>query len=209
MDSITRIAAGIVAKADRQHPADALLRTELKAAKGLSRGDARRVSKEVFAYFRWLGWMEPRKVLEHQIQDAVELNDAFQRNPGSIPETELIRAVPEWTESVMEISIDWLKSLQVEPRLWLRARPGQGMSLAERLGSTHGGGGALVDSLIYEGEEDLYRTPEFQGGEFELQDVSSQIVGLVCDPKPGCSWWDACAGEGGKMLHLCDLLTFA
>jgi len=29
---------------------------------------------------------------------------------------------------------------------------------------------------------------------------------LLCDPQPGQSWWDACAGEGGKTLHLADLM---
>jgi 16S rRNA (cytosine967-C5)-methyltransferase len=31
-------------------------------------------------------------------------------------------------------------------------------------------------------------------------------VALACDPKPGQTWWDACAGEGGKALHLADLM---
>jgi len=31
-------------------------------------------------------------------------------------------------------------------------------------------------------------------------------VGLLCHPQPGETWWDACAGEGGKLLHLCDLM---
>ena len=39
-----------------------------------------------------------------------------------------------------------------------------------------------------------------------MQDVSSQAVGLICDPRPGEKWWDACAGEGGKTLHLADLM---
>jgi 16S rRNA (cytosine967-C5)-methyltransferase len=29
---------------------------------------------------------------------------------------------------------------------------------------------------------------------------------LVCNPRPGSTWWDACAGEGGKTLHLSDLM---
>jgi 16S rRNA (cytosine967-C5)-methyltransferase len=39
-----------------------------------------------------------------------------------------------------------------------------------------------------------------------LQDISSQAVGLICNPQPGETWWDACAGEGGKLLHLSDLM---
>ncbi len=59
---------------------------------------------------------------------------------------------------------------------------------------------AMKERKIYFGR------PEFHAGEFELQDISSQVVGLVCNPQPGETWWDACAGEGGKMLHLCDLM---
>jgi 16S rRNA (cytosine967-C5)-methyltransferase len=40
----------------------------------------------------------------------------------------------------------------------------------------------------------------------EVQDVASQAVGLVCDPDPGERWWDACAGAGGKALHLAGLM---
>jgi len=32
-------------------------------------------------------------------------------------------------------------------------------------------------------------------------------VGLLCAPEPGQTWWDACAGEGGKLLHLADLMA--
>src|SRR5436305_4189145 len=64
----------------------------------------------------------------------------------------------------------------------------------------------LANILRYDGEEDLFRTPEFHAGEFEIQDICSQLVGLLCAPKPGETWWDACAGEGGKTLHLSDLM---
>ncbi len=40
---------------------------------------------------------------------------------------------------------------------------------------------------------------------FETQDLSSQAVGLVCNPKPKETWLDACAGSGGKTLHLAYL----
>ena len=40
-----------------------------------------------------------------------------------------------------------------------------------------------------------------------MQDINSQVVGLVCEPRAGETWWDACAGEGGKTLHLSDLMA--
>src|SRR4029079_8707162 len=50
-------------------------------------------------------------------------------------------------------------------------------------------------------------TDQFQNGEFEIQDLASQLVGHACAPKPGETWWDVCAGEGGKTLHLADLMA--
>ncbi len=52
----------------------------------------------------------------------------------------------------------------------------------------------------------MFRTPEFHAGAFEIQDLSSQAAGLACEAKPGQTWWDACAGEGGKTLLLSDLM---
>src|SRR5258708_7714654 len=107
----------------------------------------------------------------------------------------------------MQVTPGWVKSLQTEPALWLRARLGQGTALAKKLGECWiPGAASLRDTVRYDGLEDLFRTPEFHAGEFEVQDISSQMVGLACNPQPGETWWDACAGEGGKLLHLCDLM---
>ncbi|MCF7838821.1 MAG: hypothetical protein K9N49_09350, partial [Candidatus Marinimicrobia bacterium] len=39
-----------------------------------------------------------------------------------------------------------------------------------------------------------------------IQDIASQAVGLIARPLPGQTWWDACAGGGGKSLHLAALM---
>jgi 16S rRNA (cytosine967-C5)-methyltransferase len=79
--------------------------------------------------------------------------------------------------------------------------------LAKQLGNCHpAGSGPLADSLEYGGQTDLFRTAEFKSGQFEIQDISSQLVSLMCAPVAGEKWWDACAGEGGKTLHLSDLM---
>ena len=43
-------------------------------------------------------------------------------------------------------------------------------------------------------------------GKFGIQDLSSQCVGLICAPSEGDSWWDCCAGSGGKTFHLADIM---
>jgi 16S rRNA (cytosine967-C5)-methyltransferase len=137
---------------------------------------------------------------------AMRLNQRFRDNEASVPLSELrAKAVPAWTAECMEISDDWLRSLQREPKLWLRAKRGQAEALAEKLPGAEISP-LLPDALMFAGETDLFKTPEFHAGEFEIQDIASQMVGLLCAPQPGETWWDACAGEGGKTLHLSDLM---
>jgi 16S rRNA (cytosine967-C5)-methyltransferase len=185
------------------------MRAELKGQEGLWQEERTQVSRAVFAYYRWRGWLDEGKPLREQVTRALELAERYAREPGSFPDAKLIaRAVPGWLATLMKVTGPWVRVLQTEPRLWLRARRGQGRALAEKLGDCRiFGEGTLGDTLEYHGRGDLFRTKEFHAGEFEVQDLSSQAVGLVCDPRPGETWWDACAGEGGKMLHLSDLMA--
>ena len=205
---VPALAERIIRAASREHPADGVMRVELKAQHGLSRDDGARVSKSVFAYFRWLGWLDERKPMPERIGHALDLAQRYASKPESFTDAELIaRAVPDWLPAVMTVTAAWVRALQNEPRLWLRARRGRGAALAGKLGDCSAfGAGPLADALEYRGLNDLFRTGEFHSGEFEVQDLSSQAVGLICAPRPGETWWDACAGEGGKLLHLSDLM---
>ncbi|MGL4448282.1 MAG: RsmB/NOP family class I SAM-dependent RNA methyltransferase [Shewanella sp.] len=48
----------------------------------------------------------------------------------------------------------------------------------------------------------LFRTQSFKEGLFEQQDAGSQRVAAALDAKPGMRVIDACAGAGGKTLHI-------
>jgi len=48
--------------------------------------------------------------------------------------------------------------------------------------------------------------PLGSSGQFEVQDIASQAVGVVAAPEAGSDWWDACAGAGGKALQLADAM---
>jgi 16S rRNA (cytosine967-C5)-methyltransferase len=195
------LAAKVVEQSSRERPADAVLRQQLRNAGGLSNEEAAQVSRTVFSFFRWRGWLDDSLKLESQIRSALELTAEFAMNPQSFPDADLLaRTLPAWVNDCVPISAAWLRVIQAEPTLWLRVRPGRAKSIAQVLGHTHTS--ALPDALAYAGKENLFRQPEFHAGEFEIQDVASQAVGLICGAKPGETWWDACAGEGGKLLHL-------
>jgi 16S rRNA (cytosine967-C5)-methyltransferase len=210
------LAARVIAAASRAKPADAVLRETLRTAGGLTAAESREVSGAVFAYYRWLGWLDRKRTAPEQVAQARELARLFEDAPEEFFDDESrARVVPAWTGQEIEITPAWVGAIQSEPVLWLRARRGQAGALARRLGAgamlaqaaaAETGEFTLPDAVLYDGEEDLFRTAEFQAGEFEIQDISSQAVGLLCAPKAGETWWDACAGEGGKTLHLSNLM---
>lgn len=58
------------------------------------------------------------------------------------------------------------------------------------------------DALILKERANVFMTPIFKEGFFEVQDASSQKVVPLLDVKPGMRVVDACAGAGGKTLHI-------
>ncbi len=204
---VLQIAAEVIAKSSRDNPADAVLREALKSRRVPSSRQQREISRAVFNYFRWFGWLDRAHPLSGQIKHALELAQAFKERPETFSGEKLVeRVVPDWVRGQLEVSPAWARSIQAEPKLWLRARPGQGRALVEKLGAAKLEKDLLPDAVRYKGEEDLFHRPEFHAGEFEIQDIASQAVGWLCAPQPGETWWDACAGTGGKTMHLSDLM---
>lgn len=193
-------------------PADQALRESLTQDRHFTAPAQRRaVSRAVFAYFRWWRWLEPKESLQKQLEAAGRLQARFDRDPASIKTEALAaRAVPDWLKEEMEVPVGWLRQLQREPVLWIRTRTSAGVPVAERLGdcvpASQSSCPIPPTAFQYTGLKDLYRTPQFQGGEFEIQDLASQLVGHACAPTPGETWWDTCAGQGGKTMHLADLM---
>ncbi|SHG23059.1 RsmB/NOP family class I SAM-dependent RNA methyltransferase [Flagellimonas flava] len=58
------------------------------------------------------------------------------------------------------------------------------------------------DALELPIRKNVFATEAFKEGLFEVQDASSQLVAPFLEVKPGQRVVDACAGAGGKTLHL-------
>ncbi len=58
-----------------------------------------------------------------------------------------------------------------------------------------------------EGRPRLNHIASFQEGWFEVQDAGSQSIAPYLQPQPGATVIDACAGAGGKTLHLGMLMN--
>jgi 16S rRNA (cytosine967-C5)-methyltransferase len=63
---------------------------------------------------------------------------------------------------------------------------------------------ALAYQLVK--RENIFQNKLFKDGWFEVQDAGSQQIGEFTNPAPGDLVIDACAGAGGKSLHLAALM---
>lgn len=119
---------------------------------------------------------------------------------------------PEWLDTMgrEQLGAAWEKeraALNRPPKRFLRvnglkvSRDELVQKLATEFVSTQ-----VVDSvnsaLEVTSNSALFRTNSFKEGLFEQQDAGSQRVAAALDAKPGMRVIDACAGAGGKTLHI-------
>jgi len=127
----------------------------------------------------------------------------------------LRESIPDWLDELGSRELDslWDETLSA------LNRPAQVVLRANRLKTDRA---ALQKALLEEGVEtkfignedalllvrrqNVFQSKAFKSGLFEMQDFSSQQVALMLAPEPGMRVVDACAGGGGKTLHLAALM---
>lgn len=200
-------AARVLALVSPELPADQALREQLREHRDISPAEQRDIVHAVYATFRWWRWLDSRQAWQPRVARALELQRRFDADPASVKAEALAAlAVPEWLREEMEPPADYLRQLQRPPALWIRVQDQWLKSLPRALGSCEPAPAPASHGFRFTGSRDLFKTDEFHQGLFEVQDLGSQLVGHACAPQPGETWWDACAGEGGKTLHLADLM---
>jgi 16S rRNA (cytosine967-C5)-methyltransferase len=126
-------------------------------------------------------------------------------------------SVPDWLDALgeKELGKDWdkvIRALNQRPTTVLRANslktnPKELQTLLEAENITDA---ALIvwspDAVELKFPRNVFRTEAFHKGLFEVQDASSQMVSEFLNVQPGMRVVDACAGAGGKTLHLASLM---
>ena len=134
--SVSELAERVIRAADREHPADDMLRAELRAQRQLIPG-GRRAGEQAGVLLLPLAGLARSKPVRCESKSTMlgTWPNVMQPEPQSFTDAELLaRAVPDWVATVMKPSAAWVRALQAEPRLWLRAHRGQGRAVAEKLG---------------------------------------------------------------------------
>ncbi|MDX2111944.1 MAG: RsmB/NOP family class I SAM-dependent RNA methyltransferase [Verrucomicrobiota bacterium] len=126
-------------------------------------------------------------------------------------------SVPEWLDALGEKAYGprWdalLKALNQSAPLYLRVNRHKASRdlVAGSLASEQ------IDADPVDGTEDALRVYEhaaifestaFKEGQIEIQDIGSQAVAPFVLPQPGQRILDACAGQGGKTIHLATFMN--
>ncbi len=128
-------------------------------------------------------------------------------------------SVPDWLFDLgkKEFGSEWpaiLKSLNVEPEIYLRTNTLKTNSEKlikdlkvenieiTKIKTTL----SLPDGLHLKKRSNVFSTLAFKKGDFEMQDGGSQAIAALLQPQPNLQIVDACAGSGGKSLHLAALM---
>ena len=120
--------------------------------------------------------------------------------------------LPGWIYSHLDFGPDkdFLDLQQSRPPLWLRV---QRKTVDEVTGSLRQQNieavpdSRMASALRIDCPANLPELEAYKRGWIEVQDLSSQCIGKICAPQEGECWWDACAGGGGKSLHLASLMN--
>jgi len=133
-----------------------------------------------------------------------------------VPEPRIESLAPPWLSSILHFPSGatapghlrkCLESFQARPSTFIRLSARNSARSADFLKARAPSAvpsGKIALAMEVKPASDLNFTSP--GVSFEIQDIASQCVGLLCGPSGGESWWDVCAGGGGKSLHLADLM---
>ena len=115
-------------------------------------------------------------------------------------ETELMQLNKE---AQVVLRVNTLKTTAEELRSKLTA---QGVELSTITNPSHLWGEVKKGAFVLLKRQNLYQLSEYKQGLFEIQDASSQLIAPFLHLKEGMTVIDACAGAGGKSLHIAALM---
>lgn len=145
--------------------------------------------------------------------DHLKISQLKFRNSAEKP-PELANSFPDWLHQLgqAEFGSEWSKimnALNTPAEVYLRTNTLKTNvdNLISELAGEEIKTEKVFDSCIkLTKRKNVFITQAFKKGYFEVQDGASQMVAPLLDLKPGLRVADACAGAGGKSLHLATLM---
>lgn len=201
-------------------PADALASEYMRSRKYIGAADRRFISSTVFETLRTLAICD-LVASQWALPDVVHA--CYQLRQGSV-DTSILDAAPahvrhctqEWLLQATaerwpdEAELVWSAMMQPAPvclRVNLRrATRDDVLRVLQAEGITAEAGRHAPSAIVLHDRVNVLQHGLYTSGLIDIQDEGSQLIGLACSPDSGMRVLDACAGAGGKALHLADLM---
>jgi len=210
-------------------PADAVMSEYLRARKYVGARDRRFISGLAFYTLRILSVAEAlakHKQIDDVAQAAYELcggepTDNFELNTddawlSSLPvatrvctqEWLLHETGRRWKDDAADVWQSMMHSAPVGLRVNLRRTTRDKVLKALRDENISCDAGVHASAAINVHQRiNVLQHPLYEEGFVEIQDEGSQLIALACAAQKGMHILDACAGAGGKTLHLADIIN--
>lgn len=167
------------------------------------------VYKLILAYLLWT----QTNYKKFEEFEGVKIADILHKlKKGTLPTKAIEYSIPDWLAETLEkeLGAKWekeMKAMNEQAPVVLRANTLKVSveKLVDILAEEGVNAFALrgyTDAIQLETKKNVFLTQAFKEGLFEVQDASSQRIGELLGVKEGMRVVDACAGAGGKTLHL-------
>lgn len=137
-------------------------------------------------------------------------------NREAAPSFAITQSVPDWLDALgqAELGEKWqreLPALNLTADIVIRVNTLKTSPAALRQTLAAAGWDSeplpfASDALRLMKRGNIFQQETFKNGLFEVQDAGSQLIAAYLAPAPGMRIVDACAGAGGKTLHLATLM---
>jgi 16S rRNA (cytosine967-C5)-methyltransferase len=146
--------------------------------------------------------------------EEINAESVLERYAEALQIRKVAQSIPDWIDDLgqLELGNKWdseIEALNHQAPLTIRVNTLK--STKEDVSALFEEGNCLTvprvpDAFVLKKRQNVLNQEGFKQGFFEVQDAGSQLIAPYLDIHPGMSVIDACAGAGGKTLHIAALL---
>jgi 16S rRNA (cytosine967-C5)-methyltransferase len=232
---VAEIVAALEEIFDQGSYADKVIERAMKSHKAWGGRDRRFFAETVYEIVRWerllshladnndfwAVWAAYWVRQGHELPDWEELDEVSAQDimarQKDLPSFAVAQSIPEWMHErgTQELGDSWkdiMRALNKPAEVFLRvntlkSNPDEVIkSLAEDGIEAMKVSPDLPAALRLPVRKNVFTSQAFKNGFFEVQDASSQMIAPLLGVEPGHRVIDACAGAGGKSLHMAAMM---
>lgn len=197
---------------EQELPLDVFLNNYYRLHKAIGSKDRAFLNETIYALIRWKGlldaydeppytWEKRLEIYQKDSLDALRSKDSLQAHEKvSFPEWLYSRLKSQYGEEADQICL--VSNSEAPPTIRVNNSKSNREKLLESLQKYDNAVPTKLSpyGIVFSKRLNYFEIPEFNTGQFEIQDEGSQLLADLVNPKENDHVLDFCAGSGGKTL---------